>query len=340
MHSTPSITQLSLLLLVFQLATASFGFTVPRSSGRTTRTRSSPVTTKLHAKREPPEKEEPTKTSTSASTTINGNQPDASPSCNLEEQLDKDLEEGFNRRNPPIESIPEAGGPAQMIKNVTNSILDWTFIRVADKNLVQSYLLSQRSYARSGPFATENLTRPAAVEDLLPEPTKIKDSFYLSAPAGILTFVAACGAFPILANFLVNFMDSSPQDLDEIVSKLVPGIAVLYGTFISTTLSILYNRQRFVQDSVAQETSMLSFLLQNMVYLFKKDRRRMILSGQATADQVRILLRETRGLEYITIIYADPYTRILHLIEEEEERLVEEHGDFLSKGVSIVISRY
>ena len=214
------------------------------------------------------------------------------------------------------------------------TILDSTFVNDAYTNQVP-YLLARRSYARSAPFANENLTVPIDLEDLLPETRKIEDTFYFSLPAGLLTFGLTFFAFPHVTDFIVNYMDSNPKDLDEIVSKLVPGITIMYGTYISLTLNILYNRQRFVQDSVAQETSMLSFCLQNMVSLFRRDRDRMVRSGQAAADQVQILLKETRGQEYMTVVYADPYTKLLHLVEEEEERLVREHGDFLSKGVSI-----
>jgi hypothetical protein len=192
----------------------------------------------------------------------------------------------------------------------------------------------RRSYALAGPFEKQNLGKPPVVEDLLPEPTNIEDSFYLSLPAVVLTFVGASISFPIMQGFLVHFIDTDPELLDDIVGKLVPGISILYGTFMSLTLSILYNRQRQVQESVAQETSLLSFVLHNMVFLFRKDRNRMVRAGQYTADQVRILLRESRGLEYMTIVYTDPYMKLLELVEEEEERLVEAHGDFLSKGVS------
>ena len=61
----------------------------------------------------------------------------------------------------------------------------------------------------------------------------------------------------------------------------------------------------------------------------------MVRAGQYAADQVRILLRENRGIEYMNLIYADPYIRMLQLVEEEEERLVMDHGDFLTKGVSV-----
>jgi hypothetical protein len=258
----------------------------------------------------------------------NGDNATATGACDLGEEFKKDLEASYARRNPAEESEV----PTQL-ENAREAILNTTFVRY-DTSQMRKYLLNQRSYARSAAFETENIRNPPTVEDLLPEPTRIEDSFYLSLPAAIITFLATSAIFPILAGFLVDYVDLPPEMLDEITSKLVPGISVLYGTFISLTLSILYNRQRSVQDSVAQESSLLSFLLHNLVSLFKKDRNRMVRAGQCTADQVRILLRESRGLEYMTIIYTDPYIKMLSLVEEEENRLIEEHGDFLSKGVS------
>jgi hypothetical protein len=248
-------------------------------------------------------------------------------SCDLGEQLKEDLEIGYARRQGA--KVPQPTN----LDNVTLSILNNTFVRF-DTSQMRNFLLNRRSYARPGPFEKKNLGKPPVVEDLLPAPTLIQDSFYLSVPAAVLTFIVATVSFPVCAGYLVKFMETPPEKLDQITDKLVPGISVLYGTFISLTLSILYNRQREVQNSVSKETSMLSFVFHNMVSLFKRDRNRMVRAGQCAADQVRILLRESRGLEYMTIIYTDPYMRMLELIEEEEDRLVEEHGDFLSKGVS------
>lgn len=256
----------------------------------------------------------------------NGGESDGN--CDLRQQLKEDIEAGYARRYPQEEA--EEVSP---LTSVTQSIINNTFVR-SDTSSLRSILLNRRSYARPQPFEKENLRTPPAIEDLLPEPTKIRDSFYLSAPSAIIVFVASSAVFPLISEFCVNFITIPPEYLDNIVSKLAPGIAILYGTFMSLTLSILYNRQRFVQDNVSQETSLLSFLLHNMVSLFRRDRNRMVRSGQAAADQVRILLKESRGIEYMTIIYTDPYIKMLELIEEEEERLVEEHGDFLSKGVS------
>jgi hypothetical protein len=220
------------------------------------------------------------------------------------------------------------------LEAAVNGVLDRIFVRRRDANRLRKMFVTKRSYARLETFAISKLDEPPMVDDLLPYPTPIQDSFYLSVPSAILTFVVTSAIFPFLANFLVDFVHIPSENLQDINSKLVPGVSILYGTFMSLTLSILYNRQRQVQDSVAQETSLLSFLLHNMCFLFKRDRGRMVRAGQCAADQVRILLRENRGVEYMSVIYTDPYIGMLTLVEEEEERLHEEHGNFMSNGVS------
>lgn len=257
------------------------------------------------------------------------NAPNPNMGCDLGAEFERNLEEGYARRNP--QSIqPETN----LFVRTLDAMLDLVFVRRQNSARQRKMFLTKRSYARNETFAKKILSTPPIVEDLLPYPTPIEDSFYLSVPAAILTFVISSAIFPFMADFMVDFVDIPPQNLEQINSKLIPGISILYGTFVSLTLSILYNRQRHVQDSVAQETSLLSFLLHNMVSLFRKDRNRMVRAGQCAADQVRILLKENRGIEFMSLIYIDPYIRMLKLVEEEEERLVEEHGSFLSKGVS------
>ena len=250
--------------------------------------------------------------------------------CDSAVQLEIELGEEFATRKH------KQGKQANSYWEVfSNAILDRVFVRRLDASSLRKNFLTKRYYAKNETFARSAFDSPPTVEDLLPYPTPIEDSFSLSVPAAILTFLVSCAIFPFLANFLVAFIDIPPENLEDINSKLVPGVSILYGTFMSLTLSILYNRQRQVQDSVAQETSLLSFLLYNLVSLFRRDRNRMVRAGQYAADQVRILLRENRGIEYMNLIYADPYIRMLQLVEEEEERLVMDHGDFLTKGVSV-----
>lgn len=199
---------------------------------------------------------------------------------------------------------------------------------------MKSRILGKRSYARPEPFKKENLDDPPVLEDMLPEPPRTEDSFYLSIPVILLTFCSTTAIFPFLASYLVTFVDMPADQLDVITSKFVPGVAILYGTYISLTFSILYNRQKDVQDMVAKETALLGFILHNFISLFKVDRSSLVEATQCVADQVRVLTSESRGLEYLTIVYTDPYIRMLEIVRGEEERMVRDHGDFLCKGVS------
>jgi hypothetical protein len=214
-----------------------------------------------------------------------------------------------------------------------DTLINSAFLRL-DSFKMKSRILGKRSYARPDPFKKENLDDPPVLEDMLPEPPRPEDSFYLSIPAILLTFCSTTAIFPFLASYLVTFVDMPADQLDAITSKFVPGVAILYGTYISLTLSILYSRQKDVQDMVAKETALLGFILHNFVSLFKVDRSSLVEATQCVADQVRVLMAESRGLEYMTIVYTDPYIRMLEIVSGEEERMVRDHGDLLSKGVS------
>ena len=105
-----------------------------------------------------------------------------------------------------------------------------------------------------------------------------------------------------------------------------PGISILYGTFVSLTLSILYRRQRDIQDNVAQETSLLLLIMRNMLSLFGGGADRTngrdcrikhqlaIDAGQCVAIQIQTLVQSSRGEELMRLIYADPYARLLELL--------------------------
>lgn len=214
-----------------------------------------------------------------------------------------------------------------------DALVSSAFLRL-DTFKMKSRILGKRSYARPEPFKKENFDDPPVLEDMLPEPPRPEDSFYLSIPVILLTFAGTTAIFPFLATYLDTFVDMPSDQLDAITSKFVPGVSILYGTYISLTLSILYNRQKDVQDVVAKETALLGFILHNFVALFKLDRSSLVEATQCVADQVRVLMVESRGLEYMTIVYTDPYIRMLEIVSGEEERMVRDHGDLLCKGVS------
>jgi len=57
------------------------------------------------------------------------------------------------------------------------------------------------------------------------------------------------------------------------------------------------------------------------------------------ADQIRTLVRGSRGQELMGVMYSDPYARILELIEEREYRLMQESNDLGAQGVVLGSAR-
>ena len=105
---------------------------------------------------------------------------------------------------------------------------------------------------------------------------------------------------------------------NEITSKFEPTVAILYGTFVSLTLSILYERQRKIQDTVAVEASLLVHMIRTCLSLFRKDKSLSIDAAQCAADQIRTLIGSSRGEELMLIMYSDPYSRMFDLLDEFE----------------------
>lgn len=147
-------------------------------------------------------------------------------------------------------------------------------------------LVKNRSYARKDAFSANNITAPPTIADLSYPPSKAIKGFWVGTPARVLTAIIAYFSFPYLVPFLDRFVTMPPEDLDDITSKFGPGVSVLYGTFISLTLSILYNRIKEIQDCAARESAMLTLVTRNLLSLFKDDREQAIRAAQCSADQV------------------------------------------------------
>lgn len=113
----------------------------------------------------------------------------------------------------------------------------------------------------------------------------------------------------------------------------------MYGTFISLTLSILYNRQRDIQDNVATECALITIVTRTMLSLFKDSREMAIEAGQCAADQVRTLVRSSRGAELMLVMYSDPYARMLELLDRHEDGLFEQTGSAGRSAQRLVYAR-
>jgi hypothetical protein len=185
----------------------------------------------------------------------------------------------------------------------------------------QTRLRNERSYARKEPFKYENIGVAPSLSDLSTPPISDAEGFWISIPARFLSFISAYFAFPYIIRFLDTFVTMPPEQLDEITQKFTPGISILYGTYISLTLSVLYNRQRTIQDNVGIECSYLVVITRNLITLFRNHRERTIEAGQCVADQIRTLVRSSRGSELMLLMYSDPYARMKELVDVHEEEL-------------------
>ena len=182
-------------------------------------------------------------------------------------------------------------------------------------------LRAERSYARREPFQFDNIAVPPSLSDLSPPPVAPFEGFWISTPARLMSYVVFYFAFPFITRFVDSFVTMPGELLDEITGKFAPGISILYGTFVSLTLSILYNRQRTIQDNVGTECSYLVVMTRNMLSLCADNRERAVEAGQCAADQIRTLVRSSRGEELMLLMYSDPYARMRELVDLHEEEL-------------------
>ena len=117
--------------------------------------------------------------------------------------------------------------------------------------------------ASADAFAPKNLHQPPGLQDLSmfnSNDTNWVDRFWITFPARILTFGAVYTVFPYVMSLLYKFVTMAPDQLDDITGQFGQGIAILYGTFTSLTISTLYQCQKSIQEHVATELSSICML--------------------------------------------------------------------------------
>ncbi|GAX14430.1 hypothetical protein FisN_11Hh111 [Fistulifera solaris] len=200
---------------------------------------------------------------------------------------------------------------------------------------MRTRLLEDRSYARSEPFLMDNMMNPPTLADLSPPKEAFRDKFFISTPANVLSFLVSYLLFPPIIHVMEFVINTSGPQLEEILTTYAPGVSILYGTFVSLTLSILYNRQRTIQDNVAMETSLLSVITRSLISLLREDECKLIEAGQCAADQIRTLVKTSRGEELMLLMYNDPYARMMEIIDLYESQ----QGDEVKQRALISYSR-
>ena len=86
-------------------------------------------------------------------------------------------------------------------------------------------------------------------------------------------------------------------------------------------------------DHVETEVSLLLLATQNIMTIFEDDEERIVEAGQCIADHVRVLVRESRGTELMSIIYSDPFIRMLNLLSEKKKEKISDSTSDVRKNV-------
>lgn len=230
-----------------------------------------------------------------------------------------------NTNGKEVVFIPDKGDdniqPDSWMANLLRGTPLETAFNSLNESALKTRIRSNRSYAKKDPFLLENIDSPPRSDDLATPAVDPAKSFWISPLARVLSFCSAFIAFPYITRVVDSISTMPPGQLDEISSKFGPGISILYGTFISLTLNILYNRIRTIQDSVGVECSYLVVLTRNMISLLRDHRDRAVEAAQCSADQIRTLVRSSRGDELMLIVYSDPYARMMELLDIHESEL-------------------
>lgn len=129
----------------------------------------------------------------------------------------------------------------------------------------------------------------------------------------------------------LSISEEEREHLATLVNLYLPGVSIVLGTYTSLTLDILYTRFSQLQKAVSKEASLLAYCFQLLQDLFAKDLENLIASTQCIANQIHVLVRDSRGKETMRIIYNDPYANILRIVQEHSRQ-----PDFERQDASLV----
>jgi hypothetical protein len=172
-----------------------------------------------------------------------------------------------------------------------------------------------RSYSNRELLDADHYTDEPTLDDLNQAQPSREKTIWASTPYRLSVFVGAFFLFPVICKVLSTFVEIKADEFDIVNEQFTPGIGILYGTFVALTLDILYERQNKVQENASVEASLLSQVTQNVLNLFRDEPQIAREASQIIADQVRIIVYRPRGAEMLNIMRADPYARLLSLID-------------------------
>lgn len=230
-------------------------------------------------------------------------------------------------------AAPSPRDALDIFRDEMTRLMERTKASTGDTENEVQLLRGNRNYANEGLVARDVFDLPPVLDDLNQPDPPYAQAYWVSPPFRMSVIGGAFFFFPYLTSFLRTVVDVNENEYEIINGQFGPGVGVLYGTFTALTLEILYQRQCNIQENSTLEASLLAQVTQNILSLFRDDLSVAREASQIVADQVRVIASRSRGAEMLTIMRADPYARILSLVDRfqksrkeftlQEEALIE-----------------
>jgi hypothetical protein len=186
----------------------------------------------------------------------------------------------------------------------------------AKGNVENKYvMMTPRQYGN-----VENLEKdpnePPTLDDLNQKPGSFGETYWSKGIFRAAVVVFGYLTFPLWCKVFINFQTVDPDDFSVVVGQIAPNIGVLYATLLSLTLSVLYQRFTRIQENASTEAMLLCQITRNLLTLFADEPEWAAESCQMVANQVRIMLSRTRGVELLSVMKADTYANLLAIVDD------------------------
>jgi hypothetical protein len=187
----------------------------------------------------------------------------------------------------------------------------------AKGNIENKYvMMTPRQYGSADLLDKDHLKEPPTLDDLNQKPGTFAETYWSKGIFRVSVVVFAYLTFPLWCKVFINFQTGDPEDFSVVVGQIAPNIGVLYATLLSLTLSVLYQRFTRIQENVSTEAMLLSNIARNLLSLFADEPQWAKESLQIVANQIRILISRTRGVELLSIMKADTYANLLAVVDD------------------------
>jgi len=177
-------------------------------------------------------------------------------------------------------------------------------------------LMADRTYGAPELLDQDHLREAPSLDDLNQRPAKFKETYWITPVFRLGVIAASYLAFPLFLEVFHNFETIDAKQFDIVVGQIAPKVGVLYATILALTLQVLYQRFTRIQENVTTEAMLLSQVARNFLSLFANEEEWAIEACQMIANQVRIMLSRTRGVELLSIMKADTYASLLSIIND------------------------